>query len=533
MNIEQTIKQLKDLLVKGNKEQKVIDQILAQIPTNSKKYNTLLQLKLQHVKQKQDLISGMLTQEEANVGLSRFINALLSFIDNLKAEDFQETTKKTTIDERIGKVCFRIPDIMQINKRNECRIWISFDKETILKEIQIQAGDELKQIRVSDAMGVELIDDSDEDAFKIKTYEEQVQPIEADLLTEWIFKVTPLKVGTFPLVLRITVVVERNGKEMKKSIVLEESINIVTKLSQNAAAKSISTKAVKNFSVLALYLPKSTGEGTGGGDINGGSKDYMSMLGKVLIGITVLAGLFLLLPKGNAPMEETPTADCVQDNQWEQIQQSGNIISLETYLKNCPNGSHISEAQRLIDSLNQLADSLETTENQEDTSATNPEDSPLPTPIENTTSTPERPTISNPIITPTTTPSPTRQEEEEDNEVIIALNQVAHHPILPDCEDSQKTPQEWEACTQKAISDLVTTHMKRANIPQKGNATITFVIDKKGNISNENILKDSTNNRKLAGIVLKVLKELPAFKPGRDAKGRLVRVQYTLPVRYR
>lgn len=534
MDIDKTIKDLKKLLEKGGKEQAVMDQLLAQIPNQSKKHNDLLALKIQFVKHKKDFLNGLITQEESNVALSKFINALLHFIDELTVADFQETDQKTIADDRIGKICFRIPPIMQVDKRNECRIWISFDKATILKEVQIQIEDELQDIRVSDTMGVELIDDSDEDAFKIKTYEEKVQPVEADLLTNWIFKVTPLKTGTFPLVLRITAVVEKNGKELKKSIILEETVNIVTELSPEVAAKTITAKTVKNFSIVPIYKPKGlTGSAGGEGDVTSklGGGTTIPLFGKILGAAAIVGGLFFLLPRSTDEAKVPTSTTCIHEAKWEQIRQTSDLATLKTYLEDCPEGPHVAVVKGLIDSLDNLAiqqnfvkDSSENAaivETIPTTTGTNSNKL-----VRNTKE--EKPPIASPTPVEPVTPKPPSTNEVEE---LVDLSQVAHHPIIPACEDSQTTPRDWEVCTQKKIRDLVSKYMRKSNIPQEGSATITFVIGTKGNISNEKI--DKTDNRKLAGVVLKVLKELPAFKPGRDTQGRLVRVKYTLPVRYR
>jgi hypothetical protein len=90
-----------------------------------------------------------------------------------------------------------------------------------------QPGDVLKDLRISDVMGVELLD-AGSSAFTVRTVSDTVQFVEKDLYTEWLFYVTPLKAGTHPLLLKISVIEIRNGIERKRNVVLEETVEVLT-----------------------------------------------------------------------------------------------------------------------------------------------------------------------------------------------------------------------------------------------------------------------------------------------------------------
>ncbi|RMD98830.1 MAG: hypothetical protein D6816_15685, partial [Bacteroidetes bacterium] len=108
-----------------------------------------------------------------------------------------------------------------------CVVRLAFSKEELYVGLEKESHDVVKDLRISDVMGVELIDPSENEAFSIRTYSEQVQFVEKGLPTEWLFYVKPLKAGTYPLILKISVIEIINGVERKRNVVLEEKVQIV------------------------------------------------------------------------------------------------------------------------------------------------------------------------------------------------------------------------------------------------------------------------------------------------------------------
>jgi len=93
---------------------------------------------------------------------------------------------------------------------------ITFDAYITLKPLS----------RVSDIMQVELLDPGKDAAFDIRTISSAEQFVEEEGYTEWLFQVTPLRAGTFPLLIKVSVIELLLGKERKKEIVLEEAVQV-------------------------------------------------------------------------------------------------------------------------------------------------------------------------------------------------------------------------------------------------------------------------------------------------------------------
>lgn len=543
--IEELKKSLKEKLVDGIG--KVFESLVDIIPASSSKFNTLIHLKSQHKKYKQDWLQQIISQDDASLQLNQLNRSVLDFIDELEEDDLQEKVTGEAKDDRVGKVCFRIPPTMQIDERNDCSVWISFDEDTLLKEIKIEVDDQLQNIRVSDTMGVELIDDTDGEAFNIKTYDETVQPIESNLNTQWNFRVTPLKVGTFPLILKIVAVVEQRGKELKKSIVLEEEVNIVaTSTAEVIEAKQLTGKAMMNgFMILPFLFPKGDGNSgaadvpVAGGDLaeTVSSTGSTFSLAKILGAIILLGGAFFLFQQMNtdSKSEGTTTFNCLDKEAWNDIKSSRDTSLVLEYLKNCPDGKHVVQANNLLDSWrNDLV--IETPTPMElDTTILNPVDTTytkemvaeltnppveqlLPKDSISKSSVAEIKSVSPPI---NETPIEIKVEEP------VNFKVAAFKPVHPEC--LEKNQKEWQECTEEKIRDLVKKYVKKASRNLEGTTRVSFLISKDGSIITNN--EDENENEKLTNEVIKALQKLPQFKPGQNSKGQPVQIRYMVPVR--
>jgi Fe2+ transport system protein B len=92
--------------------------------------------------------------------------------------------------------------------------------------LTVDADTVVQVIQVTGLMSVELVDDNEIKTFEIRTSTDEEQFIIQDECTQWIFKVRPLRVGNFPLLLKIGAVEVINGKERKRNIIVEKEINI-------------------------------------------------------------------------------------------------------------------------------------------------------------------------------------------------------------------------------------------------------------------------------------------------------------------
>lgn len=129
-------------------------------------------------------------------------------------------------EDRDGHLLYKIPQEMQLGEWAECTIRLSYDSAIITKNIDLQ-GAVMKSLEsVTEIMEVELRDASfeDEPNFSIKTLNRNQQRIRENNFTEWIFSVKPLKVGTFPLALKVSIMEDGVPYE----IVFKETINVTT-----------------------------------------------------------------------------------------------------------------------------------------------------------------------------------------------------------------------------------------------------------------------------------------------------------------
>lgn len=555
--MEQNIESIKSIL-----KEKVIDSISEaffelneRLPSNSKKYNQLISLSARHKKYKSDLLQGIISQDDANLEHNKIVKAILDFIDLLELEDFVATDAKSS-DKRLGKVCFRIAQVMKVNERHDCKVWIAFDEATILEEVKVKLGDDLRDIRVSDTMGVELFDDHDGAAFEIKTYDETVQPIEEDFVTQWNFKVKPLKVGVFPLILKIAVVIERRGKELKKTIVLEEKVSIVSEATEQPISDkefASPTKSFRQLAVLPFLKPASEIEKpliTPSSSSAGGSFGLRA----AMIALIGIAGIFIAYQAINGRKSSIPklTSNCQSETVWMNIEATRDVQQVRDYLEDCPESPYAVEAKNIIqnwqDSIEQInsqdfdsperelkSDSISITNetksppNQVDEeenliASNNQEDSKKPTNLPSSPSEETSPSLTStkPNIEESKNPSESKMEK------VTTFENAARKPLHPKC-DKKKKQESRESCTEERIKSIVERYIANARIPESSIARVSFIIQKDGKIGSIQI-KQSDNDQ-LSEKIREALEKLPTFKEGRDSLNNPIDVRYFLPVR--
>jgi len=238
-SLREIIVDLKNLIPDG------IDVILEAlkdfINESSPKYNEYIQLEARYKSNQRERLEGVIMDEESDVENNKIRTAILDLIDSLVDSDLKESDliapeQEAEIKEvkeakknKKGKLLYRIPDVMQIGIRTTCFIRIAFDEETLTYDITVQQGDDLHTLRrISDLMSVELIDPTNEEAFTIHTYSDNIQFLDKDDYTEWQFFVEPHKVGEFSLLVKVCVIEIINGKERKKVKILSEKVQIIT-----------------------------------------------------------------------------------------------------------------------------------------------------------------------------------------------------------------------------------------------------------------------------------------------------------------
>ena len=147
-----------------------------------------------------------------------------------------------------GHLLYQIPDQMEVLQETRCRVRIAFEEQLLLEGIERAPGTEIRDIRVSEVMEVQLLDPAEEPAFAIRTFNRSEQFVETSAFTEWIFLVKPLREGKFPLLLRVTVIEQIGNKERAREIVLEEEVHIVADLDEDDMP--VGTDAFRNAGVV-------------------------------------------------------------------------------------------------------------------------------------------------------------------------------------------------------------------------------------------------------------------------------------------
>lgn len=350
--LSQIQEELKSLLPNGI--DLTLNAIKAVLNTGTDKFNSVILLESSYRDNNQSLLMGLITSENANLEFNKIRQAILLFIDDLKETDLKSADNglgTKPVDQYNGEVFYRIPEKMQVEVEVKCIIRVAYDKIVLMEGIEQKETDVIKDLRISDVMGVELIDPNETPHFKIRTFNDQVQRIEKDLYTEWIYYVKPLAIGIFPLLLKISVIEIRDGIERKRDVVLEETVEITTTIPPDGGETKLMPTGI-NFNAAALLAgekretssakppqPANSAPETTAPKSRGGAtlKKVLGAFGIVALLITASTALYTWLSKsyGSEMAYQFP------DN---------NIKGWKDYLKKEPGGKYAELAQTRLDS---------------------------------------------------------------------------------------------------------------------------------------------------------------------------------------
>lgn len=222
MNKSELIERLRNLVGEGRTED-ALDLLSDNIYISAKNFaNDVVMLKSQyHSAKSQFLLNGVIENAEFNRIVARVNLAILVIADRIELGDKTFGTKKEK-----GHLMHKIPSIMIKDKEAKCVIRIAYFLENLYIGLTINDDTITQAIQVTGLMSVELLDDNEVKTFEIRTSTDEEQFIIHEEFTEWIFKVRPLRVGNFLLVLKIGAVELINGKERKRNIIIEKEIKI-------------------------------------------------------------------------------------------------------------------------------------------------------------------------------------------------------------------------------------------------------------------------------------------------------------------
>lgn len=205
------------------------------------KYDNLNLLHARYITASHDQnIKGILSNEDARLIFNQLNASLLDFINNLTEKDLNlkssaatvsiptqvsDVAQKTKCNK--GKILYKVPGIMELKKERKCIIRIAFDEKELEVNNLEEEGSKIDSIRIADVMEVNFIDQCPNAAFNIRTISSSEQLVDRGDFTEWIFYVEPLLQGVYDLLLKVSVIEKRLGREIRKDIVMEKKIEVV------------------------------------------------------------------------------------------------------------------------------------------------------------------------------------------------------------------------------------------------------------------------------------------------------------------
>jgi formylglycine-generating enzyme required for sulfatase activity len=205
-----------------------IKQLKVLLHPEGSAYNSLLQIEQKLKEVNLQRVKGSIDQRELDIKYADLADRLLTLLDDLDITDLEGP--KPGKKSKQGSLLYQIPSEMEVQKETRCRVRIAYETTTLLENIELTKDTHLRDVRISEVMQAELIDPSQDAAFVIRTFNRAEQFIEKDDYTEWTFFVKPLRQGSFPLLLRISVIEKIGEKERVRDIVLEETVVIVAEL---------------------------------------------------------------------------------------------------------------------------------------------------------------------------------------------------------------------------------------------------------------------------------------------------------------
>ena len=229
----QTIKSSLKLLIAKGQIEKALDLFLETLPAHSSKFNIGVQLSSDFHLLKMQNVKNLTNSDEQQIRTSRINSNLLSLIDMISVDDFEVPSagKEPKERKKMGHVLYSIPPKMEVQKDILCKVRLAHDEDIILEDMMNGQESHIRSIRkMGKRMEVEIVDPNANQTFEIRNINSKVQPVDKDDFTEWIFFLKPLAEGRFPLFLKVSILTIEDGEKIRKELVLEEIIEVVSEL---------------------------------------------------------------------------------------------------------------------------------------------------------------------------------------------------------------------------------------------------------------------------------------------------------------
>lgn len=202
-----------------------IDELKKVLPESSEKFSTLLILENRYYEANRNQNIGDIPEEDLAQLFDQVRDNLSQFIDSLTEDDLRPNAPRKSNGRR-GQILYRIPRNMLLGEETACLVRIASDEKILVKDLERDEQTQIKSIRMSGIMRVEILDPSDTPSVEFRTVSTSEQFVVEDDFTEWLFYAKPVTAGPFPIMIKVTVLEVVDGKERAKEIVLEEKINI-------------------------------------------------------------------------------------------------------------------------------------------------------------------------------------------------------------------------------------------------------------------------------------------------------------------
>ena len=583
-----TQNELKELIPEGIDV--VVKALKNTLTEGTDKYNDLILIEGRYKDVTRQLIQGIISDEASKVTFNTIRKDLLTFIDNLQANHLKEAGGAGVDgkpDIHNGEVLYRIPKQMQKGKSSKCLVRLAFDRKVIMEDINPEKGDVLKDIRISEVMGVELIDPMEE-AFEIKTLHDTVQFVEKDLFTEWIFFVKPILEGRHQLVLKISIIEIKNGVERKRNVVLEEEVKIVSTVIEEsgvgkkelqsaglvlAVSKTAHAKVAANANESTT---KSANVKTTPAPKTGGAFTKMASIVSALA-VLVVASVFVfsdggeggsdmpgptltdkqlsVIPSPSAGDEDYQGAETA----WQDIKDEPSVEEVRGYLDKYPNEEFSNEAREALGNLEnrswELAQKSNDVEQLEDFLDTFPNGTHADEAKNLIADLDQLPTLDNENPADPNNPgsqdgqgkAPKAENGQQDADEKsakptpevdpnrpISIWSTSRKPYFKGCQNDENKSEE-EACTDRSIGDYIRDNLKYPTAAKtqgiEGTVKVQFIVEKDGKVTSVQY-----NNHVGGGCAIEavqLIQRMPRFGPGLNGQGQPVRVRYKLPITFR
>ncbi len=237
-----------------------------------------------------------------------------------------------------GEVLYHIPHLMALNEETKCTVRLAVNTELLLAGFGKTEEAVIQQVRISDSMGVELID-PEEGVFNIRSYHSTRQSVYDDEHTEWVFRVKPLREGIYPLVLKVsTIDASADGKEKLKEYVLEEEVKIIT----SAPAPSELEYDFKSTSYSYIYISREESSGQAMGVLAGERKERKRKRGAYTYSRQFIMGISIVLLTAMGVLALNSFQEYLS---WKEAMDEHSRKKYEEYLKKFEDGRYADEAE--------------------------------------------------------------------------------------------------------------------------------------------------------------------------------------------